>query len=86
MSGAATGMVVPVAAPGWVGWWSALGEEHLVDEVDGGVGGLDVAANHAGVAVDGEVLAAPLTWMVSPWRVLWLPASWSGVSWPGTTW
>src|SRR4029450_2294782 len=27
----------------------------------------------------------PLTWMVSPWRVLWLPASWSGVSWPGTT-
>src|SRR5215216_5625741 len=58
MSGAATGMVVPVAAPGWVVWWSALGEEHLVDEVDGGVGGLDVAADHAGVAVDLEVLAA----------------------------
>src|SRR5215203_7205046 len=57
MSGAATGMV-PVAAPGWVVWWSALGEEYLVDEVDGGVGGLDVAADHAGVAVDGEVLAA----------------------------
>src|SRR5215203_5406046 len=58
MSGAATGMVVPVAAPGWVVWWSALGQEHLVDEVDGGVGGLDVAADHAGVAVDREVLAA----------------------------
>jgi hypothetical protein len=29
-------MVVPVAAPGWVVWWSTLGEEHLVDEVDGG--------------------------------------------------
>src|SRR5215218_10768453 len=57
MSGAATGMV-PVAAPGWVVWWSAVGEEHLVDEVDGGVGGLDVAADHAGVAVDREVLAA----------------------------
>src|SRR4030095_12690264 len=26
--------------------------------VDGGVGGLDVAADHAGVAVDGELLAA----------------------------
>src|SRR5918992_3108440 len=50
-------MVVPVAAPGWVEWWSALGEEHLVDEVDGGVGGLDVAADDAGVAVDPEVLA-----------------------------
>ena len=50
-------MVVPVAAPGWV-VGSALGEEHLVDEVDGGVGGLDVAAHHAGVAIDLEVLAA----------------------------
>src|ERR1043165_2457508 len=59
MSGAATGMVVPVAAPGWVVWWSALGEEHLVDEVDGGVGGLEVAADHAGVVVDHEILAAP---------------------------
>src|SRR4029453_6866732 len=46
------------AGPGWVVWWSALGGEHLVDEVDGGVGGLDVAADHAGVAVDREVLAA----------------------------
>jgi hypothetical protein len=26
----------------------------------------------------------PVTWMVSPWRVLWVPASWSGASWPGT--
>src|SRR5919107_4063427 len=58
MSGAATGTNMPVAASGWVVWWSALGEEHLVDEVDGGVGGLDVAADHAGVAVDLEVLAA----------------------------
>src|SRR4029453_15568520 len=58
MSGAATGMVVPVAAPGWGGGWSALGEEDLVDEVDGGVGGLEVAADDTGVAVDREVLAA----------------------------
>src|SRR5688572_26877409 len=57
MSGTATGMV-PVAVPGWVVWWSALGEEHLVDEVNGGVGGLHVAADHVGVAVDLEVLAA----------------------------
>src|SRR4029453_15455305 len=27
----------------------------------------------------------PVTWRVSPWRVLWVPASWSGGSWPGTT-
>src|SRR4029450_6857448 len=50
--------MVPVAAPGWVVWWSARGEEDLVDEGDGGVGGLEVAADHAGVAVDREVLAA----------------------------
>jgi hypothetical protein len=78
--------VVPVAAAGWAVWWSTLGEEHLVDEVDGGVGGLDVAPDHAGVAVDGEVLAAADDLEGVALRVLWLPTSWSGASWPWTTW
>jgi len=46
--GAANGMVVPVAAPGWVVWWSALGEEHLVDEVDGWFGAAGPADRRRG--------------------------------------
>jgi hypothetical protein len=30
----------------------SFGEQHVVDELDGGVGGLEVAADHPGVAVD----------------------------------
>src|SRR3954451_23464793 len=35
-------------------------EQHAVDDVDGGVGGGDVAADHLGLAVDGEALTGAL--------------------------
>jgi hypothetical protein len=71
-----------VAAPDWV--WVSSWEEHLVDEVDGGVGGLDVAAHHTEGAVDLKILAGDLEGAAL--GVSWLPTSWSGARWPWTTW
>ena len=58
-------------------------EEHAVDDVDRGVGGLDVAADDLGRAVDGEVLAASGHGQSAPWRVLCVRPASPGSAGPG---